>query len=292
MSTFESDRFPTAVPFIATLEGCSARDFLNDTRTPEEVICRTVSPFVDKPGSNTSAVPARAKPGYPSPPSSGASGWPPNVTYVCNVAPPFRRRFFDPLAGRLGPRDSLLITLVAVDTLTHFLLSLSHMAHQNYRKALYQAKQELAHELVERQKSDQKVARLQSLITQLQDLCAQQNQKGFWSSIERVVTADLKRGITETIRVLLKERSLPMTATELKAGIEARKYDLARYKNSLAVIHTVLNRLVKSGEVKVISEKYGKKAYQWVSTTEKLLSELRETSQPATQRRGGVKEYK
>jgi len=166
------------------------------------------------------------------------------------------------------------------------------MADQNYRKALYQAKQELAHELVERQKSDQKVARLQSLITQLQDLCAQQNQKGFWSSIERVVKADLKRGITETIRVLLKETALPMTATELKAGIEARKYDLARYKNSLAVIHTVLNRLVKSGEVKVISEKYGKKAYQWVSTTEKLLSELRETSQPATQRRGGVKESK
>jgi hypothetical protein len=166
------------------------------------------------------------------------------------------------------------------------------MAHQNYRKALYQAKQELAHELVERQKSDQKVARLQSLITQLQDLCAQQNQKGFWSSIERVVTADLKRGITETIRVLLKERSLPMTATELKAGIVARKYDLSRFQNPLAVIHTVLNRLVKSGEVKVIPQKYGKKAYQWVSTTEKLLSELQETIQPATQRRGGIKESK
>jgi hypothetical protein len=71
MSTFASHRFPTAVLFIATLEGCSARDFLNDTRTPEEVICRTVLPFVDKPGSNTSAVPARAKPEYPGPPSFG-----------------------------------------------------------------------------------------------------------------------------------------------------------------------------------------------------------------------------
>ena len=165
------------------------------------------------------------------------------------------------------------------------------MANKNYRKALYQAKQELAHELVERQKSDQKVARLQSLITQLQDLCAEQDQKRFWNSIENVVKADLKGGITETIRVLLKERSLPMRATELKAGIEARKYDLARYKNPLAVIHTVLNRLVKSGEVKVIPQKYGKKAYQWVSTTEKLLSELQQTSQPAAQQ-GGVKESK
>lgn len=166
------------------------------------------------------------------------------------------------------------------------------MANKNYRKALYQAKQELAHELVERQKSDQKVARLQSLITQLQDLCAEQDQKSFWNSIDRVVKADLKGGITETIRVLLKEMALPMTATDLKAGIEARKYDLARFQNPLAVIHTVLNRLVKSGEVKVISRKYGKKAYQWVSTTEKLLSELQETSQPATLRRGGAKESK
>jgi fibronectin type 3 domain-containing protein len=166
----------------------------------------------------------------------------------------------------------------------------SDMASRNYRKALYQAKQELAHELVERQKSDQKVARLQALITQLQDLCAEQDQKRFWNGIERVVKANLKGGITQTIRVLLKEKVLPMTAVELKARIEAQKYDLTRFQNPLAVIHTVLNRLVKSGEVKVIPQQYGKKAYQWVSTTERLLSELQETIQPATQRRGGTKE--
>jgi hypothetical protein len=166
------------------------------------------------------------------------------------------------------------------------------MTNKNYRKALSQAKQELAHELVERQKSDQKLARLQSLITQLQDLCAEQDQKRFWNSIERVVKADLRGGITQTIRILLKETSLPMTATDLKAEIEARKYDLARFKNPLAVIHTVLNRLVKSGEVKLVPQKYGKKAYQWVSTTEKLLSELRETGQPAAQKLGGLKESK
>ncbi len=166
------------------------------------------------------------------------------------------------------------------------------MTNRNYRKALYQAKQELAHELVERQKSDQKVARLQALITQLQDLCAEQDQKQFWKCIDRAVKVDLRGGITETIRVLLKETVLPMTATDLKAGIVARKYDLSRFQNPLAVIHTVLNRLVKGGEVKVIPQKYGKKAYQWVSTTEKLLSELQETIQPATQRRGGVKESK
>jgi hypothetical protein len=166
------------------------------------------------------------------------------------------------------------------------------MTTRNYRKALYQAKQELARYLTQRQQIDHHVSRLQALIAQLQDACAEQDQKRFWNGIERVVKADLKEGITETIRVLLKEMSLPMTAADLKAGLETRKYDLSRFQNPLAVIHTVLNRLVKRGEVKVISQKYGKKAYQWISTTERLLSELQETSQPAARQRSRLKEPK
>jgi len=166
------------------------------------------------------------------------------------------------------------------------------MKTANYHRALYQAKQDLARCLTQRQKIDHKVARLQAVIGQLQDLCAEQDHKRFWGGIERVVKADLNKGITETVRVLLKELSLPMTANDLRAGIEARKLNLSRYKNPLAVIYTVLKRLVKSGEVKVIPQKYGKKAYQWVSTTEKLLTELQETSQPTAQQRGGFKEAK
>ncbi len=166
------------------------------------------------------------------------------------------------------------------------------MTTANYHRALSQAKQDLARCLTQRQKIDHKVARLQAVIGQLQDLCAEQDQKHFWGGIERVVKADLNRGITETARVLLKELSLPMTASDLRTRIEARKLNLSRYKNPLAVIHTVLRRLVKSGEVKVIPQKYGKKAYQWISTTEKLLSELQETSQPTAQQRGGFKESK
>jgi hypothetical protein len=109
--------------------------------------------------------------------------------------------------------------------------------------------------------------------------------------VERVVKAHLNMGITELARVMLKETSLPMTATDLKERIEARKLDLSRYSNPLAVIHTVLKRLVQSGEVKVVPQKYGKKAYQWVSTTEKLLSELRQPRQPAAQQREGLEAY-
>jgi predicted membrane GTPase involved in stress response len=166
------------------------------------------------------------------------------------------------------------------------------MTTANYRRALFEADQELARCLVQRQKIDHKVARLQAVIGQLQDLCAELDQKNFQRRVERVVKADLKIGITELARVILKEMSLPMTASDLKEKMEARKLDVSRYSNPLAVIHTVLKRLVQSGEVKVVPQKQGKKAYQWVSTTDKLLSELRQSSQPTAQPRNGMKEPK
>ena len=104
--------------------------------------------------------------------------------------------------------------------------------------------------------------------------------------------AGLKVGVTDLARVILKETFFAMTASDLKKSMEARKLDLSRYSNPLAVIHTVLKRLVQSGEVKVVLQKAGRKSYQWVSTTDKLLSELRQTSQPAAQQRGGLKESK
>jgi division protein CdvB (Snf7/Vps24/ESCRT-III family) len=166
------------------------------------------------------------------------------------------------------------------------------MTTANYHRALFEAEQDLARCLVQRQKIDHKVARLQAVITQLQELCAELDKKHFERRVERVVKAHLNMGITELARVLLKEMSLPMTASDLKEKMEARKLDLSRYSNPLAVIHTVLKRLVQSGEVKVVPRGQGKKAYQWVSTTDKLLSELRQSSQPAAQRRDGLEEPK
>jgi hypothetical protein len=42
----------------------------------------------------------------------------------------------------------------------------------------------------------------------------------------------------------------------------------------LASIHTVLKRLVKSGQVKVVPQKGGKKSYQWITVVDNLLTVL------------------
>ena len=150
------------------------------------------------------------------------------------------------------------------------------MPTTNYSRSLFEAKQDLARHLVKRQKLDEKIARLRALVGNLQNLCAEQDRRAFQKGIDRVIKADLAVGITESARVILKENFFPMTANEIKEKIEARKLNLARYSNPLAVIHTVLKRLVHGGEVRIVPQAKGKKTYQWISAADRALAELQE----------------
>jgi len=157
---------------------------------------------------------------------------------------------------------------------------------------LYEAKQNLAHLLEKRQELDKEIARVHAIVTELQNLCADQDQRNFWRGAERVIKANLKVGITEAVRVILQENFFPMTAVDLKKQIEARKLNIHRYANPLAVIHTVLKRLIQSGDVKVVAPINGLKAYQWISSTDKALSELQKSSEPGIEKHAGLKESK
>jgi len=163
------------------------------------------------------------------------------------------------------------------------------MARRNYHRMLYDGKQNLAELLVQRQKLDQEIARAHTVVTTLQNLCADQDQKDFSRGAERVIKADLKVGITEAVRVILQENFFPMTAVDLKKQIEARKLNIQRYANPLAVIHTVLKRLLQSGDVRVVAPINGLKAYQWITSTDKALSDLK-SSESAAEKRGALKE--
>jgi len=215
---------------------------------------------------------------------------PSNVTYVRNVGADPR---LSPSSGfpALISVDSATDPRLCIDVLHIMCILLCVMTMKNYHRTLFEAKQDLARHLVKRQSLDQKIARLQAVVSDLQNLCAERDQSNLEKRIDRVIKADLTVGITESARVILKENFFPMTASEVKEKIEARKLNLARYSNPLAVIHTILKRLVQSGEVRVVPQAKNKNAYQWISTADKLLSELQQ-SQPAVQRLGSLKESK
>lgn len=159
-------------------------------------------------------------------------------------------------------------------------------------RALYEAKQAVARLLVQRQKIDRKIARFQAVISDLQNLSAELLRKDMERSIDRVIKTHLTMGITDLSREILKETFFPMTAGQVREKLEARKLDLSRYQNPLAVIHTVLKRLVRNGEVRIVPQERGKKAYQWISTTDRLLTELQQSKQPSPRQREGLKEAK
>ena len=141
----------------------------------------------------------------------------------------------------------------------------------SYRRDLKVKKQELTGLLRQRQEIDRKIAHLQPLISHLEGLCRELGDRAAQEAASKV---ELNTGLTELARITLEEAFLPLSASELKKRMESKGFDFSKYSSPLTAIHTVLKRLVKSGKVKVIPQKAGKKAYQWVTLVDGLLTLL------------------
>ena len=57
-------------------------------------------------------------------------------------------------------------------------------------------------------------------------------------------------GLTDAIRNILQKHENPMTASEVKLGLEALRFPLKRFKNPSAAVKTTLIRLSKAGELR------------------------------------------
>jgi hypothetical protein len=76
-------------------------------------------------------------------------------------------------------------------------------------------------------------------------------------------------GFTKACRRVLMEVRRPLGAREVCAELE--RYApaiLARHKDPLASVTTVLNRLVDYGEARSLSNDRGRRVWEWVSATE------------------------
>jgi hypothetical protein len=76
-------------------------------------------------------------------------------------------------------------------------------------------------------------------------------------------------GFTKACRTLLMETRHPMGAREVCAELERRAPTmLARHKDPLASVTTVLNRLVDYGEARTLNNERGRRVWEWVSEAE------------------------
>lgn len=73
-------------------------------------------------------------------------------------------------------------------------------------------------------------------------------------------------GLTDGCRMVLMASGRPMKPPEVRDALTACGFDLSKYANELAAIHTVLKRLNEAGELRFIVLESGKHAYVYSTT--------------------------
>ena len=120
---------------------------------------------------------------------------------------------------------------------------------ETYRQALEEAIREYERLSQKRARIDERLAQLLQTMGSLSRLCR--------------LEPTVRFGLTDACRMVLKSAGHPLTAAEVKAKLESIGFDASRYANPLACIHTVLRRLRRSGEVRLVPRPEGKPAFDW-----------------------------
>jgi hypothetical protein len=125
------------------------------------------------------------------------------------------------------------------------------MTSADYRRALATAIREYEALGQQRQEIDKRLAEVMQTIGTLSRLCG------------LVPTVPL--GLTDACRLVVRGAGVPVTPAEVRQRLQAIGFDLTKYQNDLAAIHTILKRLNESGELRSIARGVDatKPSYVW-----------------------------
>jgi hypothetical protein len=83
-----------------------------------------------------------------------------------------------------------------------------------------------------------------------------------------------RRGFTQTCRLALMESSRPLMSQEVCQEVERRNpHLLVHHKDPLASVSTVLNRLARYGEARVVLNERGRRAWAWTRESSPLATD-------------------
>lgn len=134
------------------------------------------------------------------------------------------------------------------------------MSEEPYQIALEAAQEELRKLENERQKTDERIARLKESIVTLSRLV-----KG--ESVFSAALADTM-GLTDLTRQVLTANGKWMNAMSVRDGLVRMGVNPATYNNLLASVHNILKRLVGGGQVET-DKREGKAIYRWKAREKK-----------------------
>lgn len=133
------------------------------------------------------------------------------------------------------------------------------MTGQDYKKILDQAKQDLLAAQQELGECLSKQEQIEKKITGLRQTI---------SALSRMLDEDFVEedamGLTDAIREIFSTRLGDLIPTEVRDALKESGYDITKYGNVMASVHSVINRLATRGEiVEVGTRADGKAAYKW-----------------------------
>ena len=74
-------------------------------------------------------------------------------------------------------------------------------------------------------------------------------------------TPTVPLGLTDAIRLVMRGSGVPLTPVDVRDRLRAMGFDVGKYTNDLAAVHTILKRLNEAQEVRVIRRPDGKHQY-------------------------------
>jgi hypothetical protein len=125
------------------------------------------------------------------------------------------------------------------------------MTTDDYRRALATAIREYETLGAQRQDVDKRLAEVAQTIGTLSRLCG--------------LTPTVPLGLTDACRLIVRGAGVALAPTDVRQRLQSIGFDLSKYANDLAAIHTILKRLNESGELRFIprGNDPGKHAYIW-----------------------------
>src|SRR6185436_19530368 len=120
----------------------------------------------------------------------------------------------------------------------------------DYRRALEAAVREYEALGEQRQQIDRRLAELAQTMSTLSRLCG--------------IVPTVSVGLTDACRLVLRGAGLPLTPVEVRDRLKAFGFDLLRYTNDIAAVHTTFKRLNDAAELRFVARPgTGEKAYVW-----------------------------
>ena len=123
------------------------------------------------------------------------------------------------------------------------------MPPADYRRALEAATREYEELGAKRREIDERLAQLAQSIGTLTKLLG--------------LTPTVPMGLTDAIRLVVRGAGVPMTPVDVRDRLHAFGFDVSKYTNDLAAVHTILKRLNDSGEIRFLTRADGKHQYIW-----------------------------